>query len=144
MQTLNSPVPMTAKKRCACHLAIWSTIFLVYVCSSNVRASLWASACITAMPDTWVARLTATGSMEPTYDEKDWLIFQRVPFGQVRIGDVISFYCPEDGVPITHRVVEKLKDGRLVTKGDNNPLPDPWTVSMENFRGMLIASYSDG
>jgi len=134
---------MNPKKRCLFLLAIWGPIFLVYVCSTNVRASLWASACLTAMPDTWVARLTPTGSMEPTLTDKDWLIFQRVPFGQVRKGDVISFYCPMDGVPVVHRVVERLDDGRLITKGDNNPLPDPWVVSITDYRGLLIAAYSD-
>ena len=76
-------------------------------------------------------------------DENDWLIYQRVPFGQVKVGDIISFHCPLDGVPVTHRVVGRLPDGRLMTRGDANPVADPWFVSMEQYRGMLISVYMD-
>jgi len=130
-------------KRSVILLTIWCSLGLGYLLSANVRASLWASAVLTAMPDTWVGRLLPTGSMEPTLNEKDWLIYQRVPFTQVRPGDVISFHCPLDSVPITHRVVRRLEDGGLVTRGDNNPFVDPWTVGPKDFRGVLIAVYLD-
>jgi len=124
-------------------LIAWSVLGLLYVCSTNVRASLWASGMLTATPDTWVGRLTPTGSMEPTLSPKDWLIYQQVPFGRVRVGDVISFRCPLDRQPVTHRVVRRLDCGRLVTKGDGNPDEDPWTIGREEFRGILIAVYTE-
>ena len=114
---------------------------MLYACSANVRASLWASGVLTTTPDSWVARLAPTGSMEPTYTPEDWLIFRQVPFGHVRPGDVISFHCPEDRIPVAHRVVRRLPDGRLVTKGDGNAHEDPWTVGPAEYRGMLIAVY---
>lgn len=135
----------TAKvmKRSITLLCIWCSLGLGYLGSADVRASLWASAMVTAMPDTWVGRLLPTGSMEPTLNENDWLIFQRTPFGRIRPGDVISFHCPLDSVPVTHRVVRRLENGRLLTRGDNNLEVDPWTVGAEDFRGLLIAVYLD-
>lgn len=116
---------------------------MAYACSTHVRASLWASGMLTATPDTWVGRLTPTGSMEPTLSPKDWLIYQQVPLGQVRPGDIISFRCPQDHQPVTHRVVRRLANGRLVTKGDGNVDEDPWTIGPAEFRGVLIAIYQE-
>ncbi|BET65988.1 hypothetical protein ASA1KI_09060 [Opitutales bacterium ASA1] len=130
-------------KRPVLLLLVWCSLGLSYLFSTNVRASLWASAMLTTTPDTWVGRLLPTGSMEPTLNEKDWLIYRRVDFAEVRAGDVISFHCPLDGVPVTHRVVRRLECGRLVTRGDNNPVVDPWTVSSDDFRGVLIAVYAE-
>ncbi len=124
-------------------LAAWTIVGLLYACSPSVRASLWASGVLTTTPDTWVGKLTPTGSMEPTLGPRDWLIFQRVPFGQVRPGDVISFFCPTDHAPVAHRVVRRLPDGRLITKGDGNPDEDPWLVGPAQFRGVLLAVYTD-
>lgn len=131
------------RRRCAIVLALWCALGLGFLTSTDVRASLWASAFITTTPDTWVARLLPTGSMAPTLTEHDWLIFQRLPFGQVHPGAIISFRCPLDGEPVTHRVAARLPDGRFLTRGDANPGPDPWVVGPEHYRGMLIAVYSD-
>lgn len=130
-------------KRSLAVLIAWCLVGLVYAGSANVRASLWASGMLTATPDTWVGRLTPTGSMEPTLSPKDWLIYQQVPFGHVRAGDIISFRCPHDGAPVTHRVVRRLADGRLQTKGDGNLDEDPWTIGPAEFRGILIAIYTE-
>ncbi len=124
-------------------LFAWILVGLVYACSPNVRASLWASGMLTTTPDTWVGRLTPTGSMEPSLSPKDWLIYRHVPFGHVRVGDVISFHCPVDHTPVTHRVARRLEDGRLVTKGDGNFDEDPWTIGPADYRGMLIAIYAE-
>ena len=124
-------------------LVAWSLVGLLYVSSNDVRASLWASGVLTTTPDTWVGRLTPTGSMEPTLSPRDWLIYRQLPFGLVRPGDVISFRCPEDARPVTHRVVRRLGDGRLATKGDGNPDEDPWLVGPDEYRGMLIAVYME-
>jgi signal peptidase I len=124
-------------------LVAWVLLGLTYVCSADVRASLWASGVLSSTPDTWVARLTPTGSMEPSLGPRDWLIFRHVPYGHVRSGDVISFYCPIDRAPTTHRVVRRLSDGRLVTKVDGNADEDPWTLGPDDYRGMLIAVYTE-
>lgn len=130
--------------KCRCVLlSLLLALGLSYFFSTNVRAALWASGIMTAVPDTWVVRLLPTGSMEPTLTDQDWLVFQHIPFAHVRVGDIISFRCPIDGVPVTHRVVRRLADGHVVTRGDNNPESDPWIVGQENYRGLLIAVYSD-
>jgi signal peptidase I len=130
------------KRRCVL-LSVLCALGLSYFFSTNVRAALWASGLMTAVPDTWVVRLLPTGSMEPTLTDQDWLVFQHIPFSHVQMGDIISFRCPIDGVPVTHRVVRRLADGRVVTRGDNNPDADPWVIGPENYRGLLIAVYSD-
>jgi len=130
-------------KRSLVVLFVWCLVGVTYLCSTNVRASLWASGMLTATPDTWVARLTPTGSMEPTLTPRDWLIFQQVSIGHVRPGDIISFRCPEDNTPVTHRAIRRLADGRLITKGDGNDQIDPWTIGPAEFRGILIAVYRD-
>lgn len=124
-------------------LVAWGLVGLLYACSSNVRASLWASGVLSTTPNSWVGRLTPTGSMEPTLTPDDWLIYRHLPFGQVRPGDVISFVCPEDHKPVTHRVIRRLSDGRLITKGDGNADEDPWAIGPESFRGVLIAVYQE-
>ncbi len=126
-------------RRCLVVLAVWAALGISFVSSTDVRASLWASGVATALPGTWVTRLQPTGSMEPTLTSRDWLVYQRVPFSRIRAGDVISFHCPLDGVPVTHRVVRVLDGGRFLTKGDNNPEVDPWTVEARHYRGVLVS-----
>lgn len=81
-----------------------------------------------------------TTSMIPTLNPGDVVIIRHVDPKQIRVGDIIAFdvvtYSPGKGpyirIPvIVHRVVDvKIIDGvrYFITKGDNNPSPDPWYV----------------
>ncbi len=65
-------------------------------------------------------------SMYPYYNVGDVLVVVGVPYGEIRRGDVVVYRLPGRSVPIVHRVIAKTPRG-VVTKGDNNPLPDPWS-----------------
>jgi signal peptidase I len=79
-----------------------------------------------------------TGSMRPHYGPGSLVVDTPVRASAVRPGDVITFHAPTpDRRVVTHRVVRVLPDpagtGRpvVVTKGDANPVPDPWQARLE-------------
>ena len=77
------------------------------------------------------------GSMSGTF-EKGSIAFEKpVEVSELAVGDVITYQPPADtGVStlVTHRIsaISTTEDGtrQLVTKGDANPDPDPWTFSL--------------
>jgi signal peptidase I len=73
---------------------------------------------------TYTRRVTGT-SMLPTLEEGDMVGVEKVPFSDIRVGDIIVYDppCSNTGQSVIHRVVE-IVSGGLVTKGDNNPVPD--------------------
>ena len=75
----------------------------------------------------WQVVRLATGSMSPGFPPDSLLLAQRIPAGQVRIGDIVMVQRP-GALPVTHRVVSATPHGgltELVLKGDANPAPDP-------------------
>ena len=72
-------------------------------------------------------------SMSPQIKSGDAVIIKEIETRAVRAGQVIIFHDPEDPERLViHRVVAVKDDGyaRLFsTKGDNNPVRDPWGVS---------------
>lgn len=70
-----------------------------------------------------------SGSMRPTVSPGDVAVTQAVPIGSVHVGDVIVFYPPGRTEAVMHRVAS-LKDGVITTKGDANPVADPWHVTL--------------
>jgi signal peptidase I len=101
-----------------------------------------------------------SGSMTGTYDRGS-VVFDRVAAtARLRAGDVITYRPPaESGVDhlITHRIhAIAVHDGIRVyrTKGDANPVADPWTFTLPNraqavvrfhvpYAGFAIAALSD-
>jgi signal peptidase len=80
-----------------------------------------------------------TGSMQKTTPVGSLVVDQKVDPRQLEVGDVISFQKPlgTHGLD-THRIVaiENDKGTRLYqTKGDSNPVADPWVISFD--RGMV-------
>jgi len=70
-----------------------------------------------------------SGSMEPTYLKGDILVVGRIDVDKIQEGDIIVFDSPFGGIPIVHRVHEVRTEGEkryFITKGDNNPFPDPY------------------
>ncbi len=52
-------------------------------------------------------------------------------------------YRSEDGINITHRVIEESTQSgavQFVTKGDNNPTADPKSVSAGQIKGRVIGT----
>ncbi len=80
----------------------------------------------------------ATGSMTPTYKVGDLICVFPTDFEKINVGDVISFKRSKGGPVITHRLIEKDTDGRLLyTKGDANNIADGSPVQFENVLGVV-------
>ena len=87
--------------------------------------------------------IVLTDSMYPEIKSGDIIICKDISPEDVKVGDVISFFDPEDknGVAVvTHRVIEIITDddGELYfrTKGDNNNANDKASVPAENLVGL--------
>lgn len=83
-----------------------------------------------------------TKSMLPTFASNHNAI-EIIPNGpeDIKIGDIISYKYTEN-ISIVHRVINIRKDDRglyYIVKGDNNKIPDPVKVRIENVEGILVA-----
>jgi signal peptidase len=79
-----------------------------------------------------------SGSMAGTYDRGSIVYAKDVPTASLRTGDVITYSPPRavgNGGLITHRIawIGHDDDGHRVfrTKGDANPVADPWRFTLE-------------
>jgi signal peptidase len=83
--------------------------------------------------------------MEPVLYRGDLVIVRDVDPTTLQVGDIIIFNTTSDpyDVPVVHRIIA-IQDiaGELnfTTKGDNNPGPDPWTVSTSDIKAKVIGS----
>lgn len=77
-----------------------------------------------------------TGSMNPTVATGSLVVGTRVTATGVRVGDIVMFappppYRAPGGAPIAHRILQVASrhgDRYLTTKGDANPVADPWLI----------------
>jgi len=65
----------------------------------------------------------------------DVLVIKGVNESEIKVGDVIVFDIESQRIPIVHRVI-KIENGEITTKGDHNPISDPWKV--EKIHGKVI------
>jgi signal peptidase len=79
-----------------------------------------------------------SGSMTGSYDRGSIVYSERAPVDSLRVGDVITYLPPGsagDGGLVTHRIVWAGADrsGRRAfrTKGDANPVADPWRFTLD-------------
>jgi signal peptidase I len=83
----------------------------------------------------WRILPVLSGSMEPAFGQGDAVLVTRAPLESVRVGDVIAYHVPVgDRQLTTHRVVRVLEPGPrpvVRTKGDANPVADPWDAKLE-------------
>ncbi len=84
-------------------------------------------------------------SMEPTIHTGAEIVVKEVDTDVLEVGDIITFSSKDPaikGYPNTHRIVEITQDknGRqaFVTKGDNNPMADPYLVYSEDIYGKVV------
>jgi signal peptidase len=80
-----------------------------------------------------------SGSMTGTYDRGSLVYDRVVPTASLKVGDVITYTPPAGAGPaglITHRIVSVTPQPGgarvLRTKGDANPVVDPWTFTLQN------------
>jgi signal peptidase I len=62
-----------------------------------------------------------SNSMVPTFYRGDMILV--VGDKDYKVGDIVVFDSPDKKYPIIHRINE-IKDGGIVSKGDNNPISD--------------------
>ena len=84
-----------------------------------------------------------SNSMYPTLKINDIIVVKSVAIEDIREGDIIVFKSPiNPKIPIVHRVVKIVEEPggvrMFITKGDNNPSPDPWTVTPEFIIGKVV------
>jgi signal peptidase len=85
----------------------------------------------------WERYAIVSGSMSGTYDRGSLVLADVVPTKDLRVGDVITYLPPAGAGPdhlITHRIAWIGRDGTGArsyrTKGDANPVADPWTFRL--------------
>jgi signal peptidase len=83
----------------------------------------------------WQRYAIVSGSMSGAYDKGSLVLDEVVPVADLKIGDVITYTPPAGDHLITHRIAWIGRDasGARVfrTKGDANPVADPWTFTLD-------------
>jgi signal peptidase I len=77
-------------------------------------------------------------SMVPTFYRGDMIIVAGAE--NIKVGDVVVFDSSDKKYPIIHRV-DEIKDGGIVSKGDNNPATDEgrWgVIPLEKIYGKAV------
>ncbi|WP_309649893.1 signal peptidase I [Nocardioides sp.] len=77
--------------------------------------------------------VVASDSMSGGIERGSVVFERRVPVGDLRVGDVITYERPEaadSGGLVTHRI-EWIDGARLQTRGDAEKGPDPWLVALD-------------
>uniref|UniRef100_A0A7C5UU76 Signal peptidase I n=1 Tax=candidate division CPR3 bacterium TaxID=2268181 RepID=A0A7C5UU76_UNCC3 len=64
----------------------------------------------------------------------DVLVIKGVNENELKVGDVIVFDIEGQKIPIVHRIVDINQ--KITTKGDHNPIIDPWGV--ERVHGKVV------
>ncbi len=85
----------------------------------------------------WSTSVVESTSMAPAVRAGDALVFAPVEPGEVEVGQIVLVDDPAvAGRVLSHRVVEVLPDGSLVTKGDANPSADSTPVGADAVLGL--------
>jgi signal peptidase I len=75
-----------------------------------------------------------SGSMRPLFGAGDIVVATPEPTRDLKVGQVITYSIPVGDHHVeTHRVIRILKHGAhpvIWTKGDANPVRDPWTARL--------------
>ena len=83
----------------------------------------------------WERYAIVSGSMTGTYDRGTLVLADVVPVADLHVGDVITYTPPAGDHLVTHRIawIGRDKAGARVfrTKGDANPVADPWTFRLD-------------
>ena len=85
-----------------------------------------------------------SGSMQPALPLGSLVLVVPRDAGSLRTGDVITFTPPEGPArTITHRVVDVRGTGadlQVRTRGDANPVADPWTLQFPDSRAWVVVA----
>jgi len=90
--------------------------------------------------------VVVSGSMEPVMYRGDIVIVDQNP-SSVQVGDIVVYKATWVNEDVIHRVKEiyTASDGNtyLITKGDNNPVPDPYPVKYPDQVISKVVSIND-
>ncbi|MEA2467542.1 MAG: signal peptidase [Thermoleophilaceae bacterium] len=114
-------------------------------------ASLMAVAGGIAYLGVWPPLATVmSGSMSPTISTGDVVVIRHLGRAP-RLGDILAITVPEAarsryGYPpeVVHRVFRIARDGKITTKGDARPRPDPFTIGRSSIKGEVVATIPAG
>ncbi len=91
--------------------------------------------------------VVASNSMAPSINTRDGLILGSADPASLQVGEVVVFPDPEvHSQQIVHRIVGIEQQGDasyLVTKGDNNPVADPFLTPANNVVGRVAMCLPD-
>lgn len=79
-----------------------------------------------------------SGSMEPKFYPGDIVITKHKNKTDIQVDDIVT-YRDNDGVIITHRIIEETPEG-YITKGDNNNVEDADILTKEKIIGEVKLS----
>lgn len=99
---------------------------------------------ISVLSGAWELLPVLSGSMSPGMPTGSIAIAQREPIGDLQLHDIAVFHPPSSPrVIYMHRVIQlKHASGQVLvrTKGDANPVPDPWTLHITS-RSIYLVRY---
>ena len=94
----------------------------------------------------WQRYAIVSGSMTGTYDRGSLVLDEVVPVGELQVGDVITYTPPAGDHLITHRIAWIGRDPSGArayrTKGDANPVADPWTFRLDRPTQAPVRAFS--
>lgn len=79
-----------------------------------------------------------SGSMEPEFYPGDLVITQHKDKADIKVDDIVT-YRDNEGIVITHRIIEKTNEG-YITKGDNNNVNDSDILKEQDIIGEVKIS----
>jgi len=80
--------------------------------------------------------VVVSDSMKPGFQRGDMIIVQSM-FLTPEVGDIIMFSVKDKNYDISHRIIS-IKNGAIITKGDNNPRKDDYNTKQENIKAKAI------
>ncbi|MBW4256368.1 MAG: signal peptidase I [Methanobacteriales archaeon HGW-Methanobacteriales-2] len=95
--------------------------------------------------------VVVSGSMEPVFYRGDVVVIEKTNFlgiqevnpSDLKVGDIIIYQANWFPEPVIHRIIsiQTGSDGQTyyVTKGDNNPKPDPSLVSTSQVHAKVVS-----
>jgi signal peptidase len=95
----------------------------------------------------WRLAPVRSGSMAPALPAGSLAVAVPAPAPAVRPGWVIVFHRPGDAAVVTHRVVRVLAGGAhpvVETRGDANPVADPWRLRITDDRVWRVRAVVPG
>jgi hypothetical protein len=87
------------------------------------------------------AKFADTKSMDPVFDQGNFAIQVIPKIEQLQLGDIISYRPKNKDFLIIHRIIEMGEDEEgwyVITKGDNNPKPDPERVRADQVEKVVV------